>query len=313
MDNRVRNLVITTLLAVAVIVPVWLWMSPPAGPSRSGSIVPERTPTRGEALVAVDKSLLPVMKLQSGTFADHYPDARVSLAPEPSGRTLLRLIDRVAHGAVVDGALTHEEDSVITSMKRPVKREPIARNALVVIVNQANPAASISVAGLKRLFSGELTEWNELGGKPGRIVACVDGSDFRSQAILSSILFGKAGRLKASAADDIGALLRRVSDDPQAIAIVTLPEYARALHSADSGRIKAIPVSRREGDEPVKASPASVYSGEYPLVSIVYYIYDPYDPTATGFGAWLSREGQKFFERGDMAPFSQTVRTIILK
>ena len=34
---------------------------------------------------------------------------------------------------------------------------------------------------------------------------------------------------------------------------------------------------------------------------------------ATGFGAWLAKEGQKLFERGDMAPYEQLVRTIMLK
>lgn len=312
MDHRARNIIISLLLAAALLVPVWLWMRPSAGQGPAGSMMPDRTPTRGEASVAVDKSLMPVMELQSGTFTDHYPDAKVSLSPEPSGRTLLRLIDRAAGGAVIDGGLTREEDSVITAMKRPLKREPIAKNALVFIVNSSNPLSSISLIRLKQLFSGELSDWKMLGGRQGSIVACVDGSDFRSQAILSSALFGRAGRIKASSVTGVGELIARVAKDGHAAGIITLPEYARALRTADGARIKAIPVSRTEDGKPVEASPASLYSGEYPLVSIVYYLYDPFDPTATGFGAWLSREGQKFFERGDLAPYRQTVRTIIL-
>ncbi|NTV01386.1 MAG: phosphate-binding protein [Chlorobiaceae bacterium] len=313
MDNRARNISIAIALAAGILVPVWMWMRTPSQGARFRSVVPSITATSGDASVAVDRSLMTVMELQLKSFSAHYPETRVSLSPEPSGRTVLRLLDREAGGAVVDGALIREEDSVVASLKRPVRREPIARNALIFIVNRANPLRSVSVGTLKEIFSGRLTDWQQLGGRTGHIVACIDGSDFRSRAVLSSILFGKTGHISATATRDVGELISRVAGDEQAAAIVTLPEYAAALRSGNGSRIKAMPVSRDAAAPPVEASPATVYSGDYPLVSIVYYLYDPFDPTATGFGAWLSKEGQKLFERGDMAPYRQTVRTIILK
>lgn len=313
MEHRGRTIAISILLAAGLLVPLWIWMRPSPQRVPARSFVPAQTPTRGQSSVAVDRSLLPVMELQAGTFSDHYPEARVSLTPEHSGRTLLRLIDRVAGGAIVDGALTREEDSVITSMSRPVKREPIAKNALILIVNRSNPVSALSMESLRRIFSGVLTDWSVLGGNPGSIVACVDGSDFRSQALLASALFGRNVRLKASAATNHDALITRVANDGQAAAVVSMTVYAQALKTPDGARIKAVPLSKTPGGIPVQATPSTVYSGEYPLVTVVYYLYDPFDPTATGFGAWLSKDGQKFFERGDMAPYNQMVRTIILK
>ncbi|NTU90997.1 MAG: phosphate-binding protein [Chlorobiaceae bacterium] len=313
MNQKVRYILISVLLAAGLVVPVWLWMRPSPSDQKNSRLIPSRTPTRGAASVAVDKSLISVIELQAGTFTDHYPEAKVSLKPEPSGRTLLRLIDRVTGGAVIDGALTREEDSVITSLNRPLKRQPIARNGLVFIVNRENPIRSISVELLKGIFSGELNDWSQAGGKPGSIVTCVDGSDFRTQAMLSSLLFGRARRLSASASEDTGALIDRVAGDERAAAVVTMTQYGLILHSPQGRYIKALPLSKTGQDSPVMASPSTVYSGAYPLVSIVYYLYDPFDATATGFGAWLSKEGQKYFERGDMAPYNQTVRTIILK
>ncbi|NTU68220.1 MAG: phosphate-binding protein [Chlorobiaceae bacterium] len=313
MDNRARNIIIATVLATALLVPLWMWMRTPAEGVRYRAIVPTISATRGDASVAVDRSLMTVMQLQLKSFSAHYPEARVSITPEPSGRTVLRLLDREAGGAVVDGALIREEDSVVASLKRPVRREPIARNALVFIVNRANPVKSVTIGNLRDIFSGRLTEWRHLGGLSGQITACIDGSDFRSRAVLSSLLFGKSGKISATATKDIGQLVARVAEDERAAAIVTLPEYAAALRAGKGDRIKAMPVGRSEATTPVEASPATVYSGDYPLVSVVYYLYDPFDPTATGFGAWLGKEGQKLFERGDMAPYRQTVRTIILK
>lgn len=312
MEHKARNIIISILLAFGVLVPLWNWMRTPSMQVHQGSAIPSETPTHGVASVAVDRSLLQVMELQSRSFSDHYPEARVSLSPEPSGRTVLRLLDREAGAAVVEGGLIREEDSVVASMKRPVKRQPIAKTALVVIVNQANPVKSVSLGSIKGIFSGKLTDWAQLGGTAGKIVACKDASDFRSQAVLSEVLFGKACRLSATELPDLGQLIARIADDGQAAAVVTLPEYAAALRSVNGKRIRALPVSRNATSPAVDATPSTVYTGQYPLVSIVYYLYDPFNPTATGFGAWLAKEGQTLFERGDMAPFRQTERTIIL-
>jgi phosphate transport system substrate-binding protein len=128
------------------------------------------------------------------------------------------------------------------------------------------------------------------------------------------MLFGKPDRLVASAEPDQTRLLNRVRDDRYAAAVMTLPAYAAALRTGDyGGRVKAVPVSALAGGKPVEATPETLYSGQYPLSTVVFYLYDPYDLLATGFGAWLAKEGQKLFERGDMAPYEQFVRTIILE
>jgi phosphate transport system substrate-binding protein len=128
------------------------------------------------------------------------------------------------------------------------------------------------------------------------------------------MLFGRTEALFAAAEPDLPSLLNRVRDDRNAAAIMTLPDYATALRSGGyAGSIKAVPVSADVNGKPVAASPETIYTGDYPLSTDIYYLYDPYDPLATGFGAWLAKEGQKLFERGDMAPYEQLVRTIILK
>lgn len=312
MGYRGRNIAISMLLVAALLVPLWLWMRPIAPDAPTGGFVPSSTPTRGAASVAVDLTLMPAIELQKDIFTEHYPETKVSLMPEPSGRTLLRLLDRVAGGAVIEGALTSDEQAIIASMHRPVRREPIARDALVFIVNRSNPLRSISIPQLRGIFSGKVTEWSSAGGGQGRIIPCVDGGDYRARATLSTALYGRVSRLSAWAAADRAALIERVASDVSAAAVVTLPAYAGILRSQDAGRVRALPIRRSDGDAAVAPSPATLYSGDYPLVTFVYYVYDPDDQTARGFGAWLSKEGQKYFERGDLAPYRQVVRTIIL-
>lgn len=281
---------------------------------RPAEAVGVKTPIKGSISVAVDRSLIDVARSQSADFSEHYPGADVRLIAEPSSRSMLRLLRREVSAAITDGELSKGEDSVMVSIKRPLKRQPIAKNALIFVVNRANTSASISVSQLRELFSGRVSDWKSFGGRSGPVTLCVDGSDFRRQAGLSELLFGHSGRLKASAVDGVDRLLERVGSDESAAAVISLPEYALALRSGGKrSSIRAVPVIAEGGLQPVTASSSTIYTGEYPLVTVVYYIYNPYDPLATGFGAWLAKEGQTLFERGDMAPYRQTVRTIILK
>ncbi|AAM72339.1 MAG TPA: phosphate-binding protein [Chlorobaculum sp.] len=312
MNHRFRDVVIALILATGIAVPVWLWMRAPSPESPLGSAISGDTPISGTLAVAVDQSLTAVAGIQAAAFSDQYPNAAIKLSQE-SSRPVLRLLEKKVDAALIEGALSAREDSLLSTLKHPVRRQPVARNALVFVVNCANPVYSVSIANLKAIFSGRLTDWKSLGGSRGTIVACLDGSNLRARTLLSEMLFGKTEALSASAEPDLPTLLDRVSKDRYAAAIMTLPEYAASLRSGYGSSIKAVPVSADAGGKPVAASPETIYTGEYPLSTDIFYLYDPYNPLATGFGAWLAKEGQKLFERGDMAPYEQLVRTIILK
>lgn len=313
MDHRFRNVVIALILAAGILLPVWLWMRPVPSATDRNPAVPQATPTRGTLIVALDRALLPVATTQSQRFSEAYPDASITLSAGAS-QPLLQLLRSQAGGALIEGALTGREDSLMTSLQRPVRRQPVARNALVCVVSRTNPIRSLSVDQLKDLFSGKTTDWQSLGGRTGRIVACLDGSDPRVQVLLSELLFGRTLTLSASAEPDQTRLLDRIRDDRNAMGVITLPAWAEALRSGKyDGTIRSVPLVARKGGKAVEAAPETLYSGHYPLSTTVFYLYDPYDPLATGFGAWLAKEGQKLFERGDLAPYEQLVRTIIIR
>ena len=48
--------------------------------------------------------------------------------------------------------------------ERRVKMDPVAWDALVVLVHKSNPVNDISVANIKKVFTGKITNWKQLGG-----------------------------------------------------------------------------------------------------------------------------------------------------
>lgn len=74
----------------------------------------------------------------------------------------------------------------------------IARDALAVIVHGENPVRDLTKAELRRIFTGEATDWEEFGGK-GQIQLIVGRSSAGSSRVfrklaLGGLAFGKEGR-----------------------------------------------------------------------------------------------------------------------
>lgn len=313
MNNTMRIIVLVLFMA-AISIPVWLWMRAPLQREHVPALSTTNTPTQGRLRVAVDRSLAEAVRNQPATFSSYYSGAVVELLAEDSSHPLLYLLKRNVSAALLNGQTSKAEDSVMTTAGRVFRREPVARNAIVCLVNRRNPSPSISLDQLTGIVSGKITSWKSIGGWNAPLMACIDGGDFRFGLQLSDRLFKRAERLSAVSLESQAAVLSRVAVDEGAIGFTMLPAAAAFLRSEEGRRmVRILPVSVAGKGTPVEPSQDAVYSGAYPLGTIVYYIYDAYDPLAAGFGAWLAREGQKTFESGDLAPFRQHERTIILK
>lgn len=53
---------------------------------------------------------------------------------------------------------THNEE-------RRIKMDPVAWDALVVLVHKTNPVNNITLANLRKVYEGKITNWKQLGGK----------------------------------------------------------------------------------------------------------------------------------------------------
>lgn len=140
----------------------------------------------------------------------------------------------------------------------------LALDGLAVIVNVANPLESLSVAQLRDMFSGRITDWRQLGGRPGRIALHARDEksgtwdSFRSMVLGSRALSSAAQRYESTA-----KLASAVASDINAIGFVGL--------SGVEG-VKALAVS--DGGAPVSPDAFEVAVEDYPL-SRRLYLYVP--------------------------------------
>ena len=109
------------------------------------------------------------------------------------------------------------------NMVSPDQEYIIAVDGLVVIVNPENKLASIGVQDLARIFSGEYSNWSQLGGEDLPITLVSTPADSDTNAVLNARIFGDAPPARpigTVTVDDDTAVAAAVNQEPGAIGLV---------------------------------------------------------------------------------------------
>ncbi len=162
----------------------------------------------------------------------------------------------------------------------------IARDAIAVIVHPANPVDDLSLAQVRGIFSGQITNWREVGGVDRRIVVITreEGSGTRG-AFEELVMEEEPITLSALRQDSNGAVRVVVASDRYAIGYISL--------GLVNHQVKAV---RLNG---VEASVESVRDGSYGLSRPFLFLWKgELSASARDFVDYvLSPEGQEILAR----------------
>ncbi|MEE9905084.1 MAG: substrate-binding domain-containing protein [Chlorobium sp.] len=274
----------------------------------AGSVAEVPTATAGDMRLAVESPLREVARDQVEIFQAHYPDANVvvnTVVPEDILPTLLK---KESGALLIGGSLSQIEDSLLNLPAYRARKEPVARDAIICIVNRNSRVCSLSVDTLAMMLSGKSNS-----GRYGRPL--VADRNYRLLITLRDLLHAGNAELHAMLERSDSLLVARTAREAGTVGLLFLSSYkTQNLPAGIREQVRIVPISSADDRSPgVFPAEQQVYDGSYPLATIVHYIYIPGNPLATGLGSWLSKEGQKGFERSSLAPFRQIPRTIILK
>lgn len=169
-----------------------------------------------------------------------------------------------------------------------IKEVVFAHDGIAVITNPANPVADISVENLAKIYSGEITNWNQLGGNDAPIVLVSrEGASGTRSAFEELIKLEDAGGLSEDAmvVEGNGNVQTSVAGNENAIGYVSF--------SFIDDTVKALTV------ESVEATAENAKAGSYPLSRPFLFVYDEnnYTPQTQAFVEFaLSDDGQSYVE-----------------
>lgn len=207
-------------------------------------------------------------------FVDFHPGASVEVTAAGYDAATKQLIANPSAIAMYARPVTEQElaDMQKAGLKRPVAFA-VAREALTVYVNSANPVATISGKQLAEVFTSENSpaelNWSVVGGegewanKPLHVIARTEESG--TQLFLSQFVFRNAHmRPPTSSHPSNAEVLQAVSADPLGIAICGYRSSGRA--------VKQLQLAL--GESVIACDDLSVLSGRYPLVRPLTLVVD---------------------------------------
>lgn len=150
------------------------------------------------------------------------------VTPTSSGDAFTTLLDGSAQLGMSSRRIRPDEVAALREngagdMNSPDQEHIIAVDSLVVITHPSNPISEVSIAQLRDIYAGQITNWSDLGGDdaPITLIGRQDGSGTRS--VLEDRLFGDETPSLTDAAlvaDNNGDMAAMVNDDPHALGFV---------------------------------------------------------------------------------------------
>lgn len=174
------------------------------------------------------------------------------------------------------------------------EQTPFATDAFVFVVNEANPVESLTIDQVRKIYTGEITNWKEVGGLDEPIIPLQRNPEAGSQSLMEKLVMQGTPMMEPPTqyvATSMGGLMEAVRGyDSSAGAIgYSVYYYAEEMRAAQGLKLLSI--------EGVAPEPEAIRSGAYPLTNPYYVVIPasaPEGSPAHVIRDWLlSEEGQK--------------------
>ena len=213
-------------------------------------------------------------------FAEVEPGVTVSYDPTGSGAGITGAADKTLDIGLSSRALKDDE-------KADVDGTTIALDGIAIIVNNASKVEDLTVDQLKQMFTGEITNWSEVGGDDGEIVLIGREAGSGTRDGFESIVDVKDSCKYAQELTATGAVISAVEANPLAIGYASL--------SAVGDTVKMVTVGG------VECSEDTVKDGSYEVQRPFVFV--------TNKSVTLSEQAQAFFDFATSADAADLIRT----
>jgi phosphate transport system substrate-binding protein len=191
-----------------------------------------------------------------------------------------------------------EKQKVKQNRGSEVVEQAVALDGLGVFINSANPVQHLTMAQLKDIFQGKITNWNQLGGPTAQIVLYGRESSSGTYDYFREHVLGKEDfSPRVQTLQGTAAVINAVGQDRNGIGYGGIA-YAK--------NVKALAIAA-EGKPPVAPSEATVADGTYPLSRKLFFYYAQNAPErVTKFVQWsLTPEAQALVTKVGYFPLTK--------
>ena len=178
-------------------------------------------------------------------FAEVEPGVTVSYDPTGSGAGITGAADKTLDIGLSSRALKDDE-------KADVDGTTIALDGIAIIVNNASKVEDLTVDQLKQMFTGEITNWSEVGGDDGEIVLIGREAGSGTRDGFESIVNVKDSCKYAQELTATGAVISAVEANPLAIGYASLSAVGDTVKMVTVGGVECSEDTVKDGSYEVQ-------------------------------------------------------------
>ena len=213
-------------------------------------------------------------------FAEVEPGVTVSYDPTGSGAGITGATDKTLDIGLSSRALKDDE-------KNDVDGTTVALDGIAIVVNKDSKVADLTVDQLKQMFTGEITNWKDVGGDDGEIVLVGREAGSGTRDGFESIVDVKDSCKYAQELTATGAVISAVEANPLAVGYASL--------SAVGDTVAMVTV------EGVECSEDTVKDGSYKIQRPFVFV--------TNKSVTLSEQAQAFVDFATSKDAADLIRT----
>jgi phosphate transport system substrate-binding protein len=242
----------------------------------------------GNIQLAGSTSVQPLAEELAGLFMEQYPEVKIDVQGGGSSAGIKAASDGIADIGMASRELKDEEKDL------GLNATVIAKDGIAVIVNPTNKVGDLTLENIKKIFTGEIANWKEIGGADAAIVVVNREEGSGTRGAFEELVLGKETKFtdKAAIQNSTGSVRTAVASDPNAIGYVSMGALEKSVKAVKVGGIEI--------------NSNNVVNGTYKISRPFLFLTkgEPKDLTKKFIDLILSDEGQKIVEE-DFVPINK--------
>jgi phosphate transport system substrate-binding protein len=237
-------------------------------------------PAMADTEIKIDGSttVLPIMQKMVEAFMKENPGVKMTVSGGGSGNGIKAIIDGTTNLAMSSREMKDKELEQAKEKGAPAMPMAIAIDAIVPIINPANPVANLTIEQLRSIYMGKTTNWKDVGGEDKQIVVISRDTSSGTYEAWEELIMNKekvfpGALLQASS----GAVLQVIGKNKFAIGYDGYGYVDKTVKGVAVNGVPGNPETAQAGKYPVSRKLYIITRGkpEGVLAKFVDFIMDP--------------------------------------
>ncbi len=256
MDKALR-----IVLVLTVVFSVW-FIASPSQAQDTGKIIIR---VRGANTMAT------IIDKLAKSYTEIHRECSVAVSGGGMQEGLKALLDKTANVAMATRETNAQEKQLAGEKRIKLVEQLVGWDAIAIIAHPANPVKELTVEQVRKMFTGEYTDWNDLGGEILLIVLYVGDAARSGMAEFFNESILKSPPPYVNPRRYYPSIIKDVSSRADAAGYVPL---ALGLEAQGHGIIKILAIKKDAESPAILPSHETVANRSYPMLRPLFLCYD---------------------------------------